>query len=159
MTIKQVENIFPKVLSTNLTKLQQRGSRCKVEGIEYEGRVAFIALPEDYATSYMEYDDQAQLNKDNLRTPIFKIYFIYDSDLNILRVKSKGGRPQVCLYAELYITALTGADDWVAREHIIKANISITPIKIFKILILINSLLKSILYIKVYIKVNIFIYL
>lgn len=121
VTIKQVENIFPKVLSTNLTKLQQRGSRCKVEGIEYEGRVAFIALPEDYATSYMEYDEKAQLNKDNLRTPIFKIYFIYDSDLNILRVKSKGGRSQICLYAELFVTALTGADEWIAQEHVIKA--------------------------------------
>lgn len=127
MTIKQVENIFPKVLSTNLTKLQQRGSRCKVEGIEYEGRVAFIALPEDYATSYMEYNAKDQLDKDNLRKPIFRIYFIYDEDLNILRVKSKGGRSQICLYAELFVTAMIGANEWKAGDHIIKAY----PRKIF----------------------------
>jgi hypothetical protein len=117
----KAKNTLPKTLSTSLFNLQQRGGKCIVEGIEYEGRLAFIALPEDYATSYMEYDEKDQLNKDNLRTPIFKIYFIYDSDLNILRVKSKGGRSQICLYAELFITAITGADEWVAQEHIIKA--------------------------------------
>jgi hypothetical protein len=121
ISAEKAKNALPKTLSTSLFNLQQRGGKCIVEGIEYEGRLAFIAYPEDYATSFLEYDEKAQLNKDNPRTPIFRIYFIYDKDLNILRVKSKGGRPQVCLYAELFITALTGADDWVAREHIIKA--------------------------------------
>lgn len=121
ISAEKAKNALPKTLSTSLFSLQQRGGKCIVEGIEYEGILAFIAYPEDYATSFLEYDDQAQLNKDNPRTPIFRIYFIYDKDLNILRVKSKGGRSQVCLYAELFITALTGDDKWVAQEHMIKA--------------------------------------
>jgi hypothetical protein len=124
ITIKQVEDSLSNLLCTSLSDLQQRGRKCKVEGIEYEGRLAFIAQPEDYATSFLEYDDKEELNKDNLRKPIFQIYFIYDKDLNILRVKSEGGRSQVCLYAKLFVQSATSCDTWVPEDHIIKANLT-----------------------------------
>lgn len=116
-----------KQLSDKLSKLifetQQRGRRCYVEHIPEDDFVAFVAYPEDYPTTVIEYDSSEGLNKGKTRNPIFTIYLLYSPKLNMIRVKAGGGKTQVMRYAQIFVETAFGISDWSAEENHIKASI------------------------------------
>lgn len=81
-----------KAISQYLMTTDGRGENCVVETHDhYEGKVLFVALPEDYVRPDLYYDENRQLVKAT-KKPSFEILFIYYPNEGKLELACKGGK-------------------------------------------------------------------
>lgn len=67
-----------------------RGTHCEIDAHAFQGRVCFVAYPEDYAKTDLHYEGE-QLKRAS-RRPCFEVVFIYYPDAGRLELWAKGGK-------------------------------------------------------------------
>ncbi len=67
-----------------------RGTHCQIDVHSFQGRVCFVAYPEDYAKSDFHYEGE-QLRRAS-RRPCFEVVFIYYPNTGRLELWAKGGK-------------------------------------------------------------------
>ncbi|MCB9798571.1 hypothetical protein H6758_02505 [Candidatus Nomurabacteria bacterium] len=69
---------------------ERRGALCKIDMIQKDNYVCFVANPQNYPKREPEYDEKTkELNKATSIKPIYQLYFLYRSDDQTLSIKSR----------------------------------------------------------------------
>lgn len=103
-------NLLANALSEHLLQTELKGKNCVVEEYTRDGRVCYVAYPEDYAQADVLYDAQNSLKKKQVRKPVFKIYFVYEPEEGRLRTKAKGGAQRVKMYQKIFSKVILSDD-------------------------------------------------
>ena len=85
------ENILGKAVKEYFYSNEMRGRLCTAECMEKDELICYVAYPQDYMVRDISYDTKSELNKQNKRQPVFKVYFLYSPSENRIYVKTKGG--------------------------------------------------------------------
>jgi len=94
--------VFEAALRQHLQDKELKGRYCIVEKYNKDGKLFFVAFPQDYAQADYHYSSATKLNDRVVRIPIFKIYFKYDSSIGMLSVKTKGGKEKAENYQKIF---------------------------------------------------------
>lgn len=94
--------VFEENLKKHLQDNELKGRYCIVEKYIKDGKMFFVAFPQDYAQADYQYSSETKLNDKTVRIPIFKIYFKYDPKVGMLSVKSKGGSSKIESYQKIF---------------------------------------------------------
>lgn len=69
---------------------ERRGAICKIDVIEKEKYICFVANPQNYPTKVNEYNEKTkELNVGKNIKPVFQIFFLYRSDEKTLSIKAR----------------------------------------------------------------------
>jgi len=109
-------------LSSHLLQTELKGRNCVVEEYPRDGRVCYVAYPEDYAQADVLYDGQNSLRKKQIRKPVFKIYFVYEPEDGRLRVKAKGGTQRIIAYQKIFSSVILGDHTGPVNNRIFDLN-------------------------------------
>lgn len=109
--IKRKKDELGQELRQYLLKKESKGQFCSVKTCERNNKIFLVAYPQGYTQMEMAYKNSSDLDRE-IRKPVSKIFFWYDPETGILRVKSPGGKSRINDYKRIFAKVMTGREEF-----------------------------------------------